>query len=150
MRVRFEMKPLKKWIPGVLVLALLVAAVLVVADFASARSFSDLCPESGAWETCKMFSVTAEEVREMTLEGPELAALLAVLEEPDYYKDGPAGAAMEGTICHLVFQGGETPAQELIVSDLGVLYLDSYRYTLRPDTVSPYLDTVLDTASAGE
>lgn len=129
---------------------MLIVVALVISDFVTGRRFSELCPESSTWDICMIISVTTEETYEITLGGEDIAMLLDVLEEPKYYKDGPASAVMEGRIYHLIFQGEEAQARDLLISDTGTLYIDSYRYNLRPDTVSAYLYSIVDSAAAGQ
>lgn len=132
---------------AIAVLLLAVAAFLLV-DFTSEKAFSDLCQDIEQYDSCKIFCVMVDREEEIVLTGDVFDAFVSRLEQQKYYKRGSYDNIMEGTIYHIFFSSKQADPFEMIVSDLGKVYIGSNYYEFssdaNPKVISSYIEKLFE------
>lgn len=134
----------KRYLQLVLCFACLLLFSLIVSHLSHQnQTFDAIFPELEQAVSCHIFSIDTTCSTETTLTGAELYYLMDKLREPFYDRDGPAESVIEGTLYHLIFDMEQSEDTHIMITDAGKLYTVSWRYSIRPDDVSAYIEKLL-------
>ena len=123
-------------------IALIIAAVFLLRDRMHPKTFSDIAPNGGQFDSCQILCADGEKV----LTDKELEELVDRLEQLQYYKQGAYGDVMEGNIYHAFFSAWEEETFVLHLSDAGKIYTDTSAYAfsadIDPKIICHYIETL--------
>ena len=123
-------------------IALIMAAVFLLYDRILPKTFSDIAPNDGQFDSCQILGADGEKV----LSEKELEELVDLLEQLQYYKQGSYGDVMEGNIYHAFFSAWEEDRFVLHISDAGKIYTDTTSYAfstdMDPKIIWHYIETL--------
>lgn len=126
---------------------LFVVASMLLFDYSLAKRFSDLCENIEKFDSCKVVCIMVDREDEISLSGDALDALIFQLEQLKYFKRGHY-STMEGTIYHIYFSSPRVDPFEIVVSDLGKVYIGSNYYEFSPDVnnevISSYIENLFE------
>ena len=126
------------------IIALVIAAILLMIDRTSAKSFSDIVPNGELFESCQIICADGAKV----LTDSELDDLIGQLEQLQYYNRGSYDNVMEGNIYSAFFASQQTGTEEVHISDTGKIYTNSICYEFAsgvdPHRISSLLEVLLD------
>lgn len=127
---------------------IVVVAIFLMIEFISAKEFSDLCHDIEKFDSCKIFCIMVDREDEIFLTDDALDAFVSHLEQQRYYKRGSYNNTLEGTIYHIYFSSPQVDSLEMMVSDLGKVYIGSNYYefsrNVNHDIISSYIENLFE------
>ena len=126
------------------IIALVIAAILLMIDRTSAKSFSDIVPNGELFESCQIICADGAKV----LTDSELDSLMDQLGQLQFYNRGSYDNVMEGNIYSAFFASQQTGTVEVHISDTGKIYTHSTCYEFAsgvdPRSISSYLEAIFN------
>ncbi len=123
-------------------MALITATIILLADRTSGKKYTDLYPAPENFDSCQICYLSDDRVVDVTLTGKDLEDFISILAQPQYYKDGFYGSIIEGTLYHVFFHSQQAEGFSVKFSDQAALYIGPYRYSIRPDIISGYIEEI--------